>query len=174
MTKVNKIDFILQDDEYETTIFRFRPQQSSCHSHNEKPPTSWDEVYKVYYSYAIIKKYKYDGHSRVLFNCDCDECSVIDEVAARCEYLANGQTSVETKHPHTGETRTIQLLNNEVHPIGYGVSWDIKFQYDVYCITMFNWDGTGYRFRPNKKKLKEFGEYLNECCEYMLAHGDPI
>jgi hypothetical protein len=131
MYKVNKIDFILQDDEHETTIFRFRPRQSSCHSHNENPPTSWDEVYKVYYSYSIIKKYKYDGHSRVLFNCDCDECSIIDEVAARCLYLANGQTSVDVKHPLTGETRTIELLNNEIHPIGYGVSWDIKFQYDV-------------------------------------------
>ena len=25
-----------------------------------------------------------------------------------------------------------------------------------------------------KDKLKAFGEYLSECCEYMLAHGDPI
>ena len=39
---------------------------------------------------------------------------------------------------------------------------------------MVNCDGIGYRFNLNKKRLKEFGEYLNSCCEYMLAHGDPI
>ena len=101
MGKVNKIDFVLHEDEYETIIFRFRPMRSSCHSHGDHPPTSWSEVYKVYYSYAIIKKYGDGDRSSVLFNCDCDECSIIDEVAARCQYLANGQASVDVKHPLT-------------------------------------------------------------------------
>lgn len=175
MNKINKIDFVLHDDKYEIIIFRFRPRQSSCHSFGKNPPTSWEEVYKVYYSYSIFKKYKDDDRSSVLFNCSCDECSVIDEVAARCLYLANGQTSVDAPHPHTGENRTIQLLDNEIHPIGYGVSWDIKYLYDdLYSISMFGWDGIGYRFNLNQKKLKKFGDYLIECCEYMLAHGDPI
>lgn len=154
MNKIEKIDFILQDDEYEATIFRFRPRKSSCHSYGKKLPTCWKEVYKVYYSYSIFKKYKYDGHSKTLFNCDCDECSVIDELADRCLYLVNGQTSVEVSHPHTGEMRTIQLLNNEIHPIGYGVSWKIDFKHDVYWVTMFNWDGIGYRFNLNKSGLR--------------------
>ena len=175
MNKINKIDFVLHDDKYETIIFRFRPRQSSCHSFGNNPPTSWEEVYKVYYSYSIFKKYKDDDRSRVLFNCSCDECSVIDEVAARCLYLSNGQTSVDVPHPHTGEMRTIQLLDNEIHPIGYGVSWRIEYLYDdFYLISVFGWDGMGYRFHLNQNKMKEFGDYLNKCCEYMLAHGDPI
>lgn len=175
MNKVSKIDFILHEDEYETIVFRFRPRQSSCHSHNNKPPTSWNGVYKVYYSYSIFKVSKDNIRSELLFNCSCDECSVIDEVAARCLYLANGQTSVDVTYPLTGETRTIQLLNNEMHPCGYGVHWDIEHLYEnFYSISMFGWDGKGYRFSLSQKKLKEFGEYLNECCEYMLAHGDPI
>jgi hypothetical protein len=174
MNKVRKLDFILSDNEYETVVFRFRPRQSSCHSFGDKPPKSWNEVYKVYYSYSIIKKYKDDRKHRTLFDCGCDECSVIDEVAARCLYLASGQPSVEVKYSNTDETITIQLLNNEIRPIGYGVNWDIKFQYDVYWITLFDWDGTGYRFHVNKEQLKAFGDYLNRCCEYMLAHGDPI
>lgn len=175
MSKKIKIDFILHEDEYETIIFRFRPRQSSCHSHNDKPPMSWDQVYKVYYSYSVIKKYKDGDRSTILFNCSCDECSVIDEVAVRCLYLVNGQSSVDVKHPLTDENYTIQLLNNEIHPCGYGVHWDIKHLYEnQYSISMFDWDGVGYRFYLNLKKMKEFGEYLNECCEYMLAHGDPI
>ena len=39
---------------------------------------------------------------------------------------------------------------------------------------MWDFDNTGYRFTLEKNELKAFGEYLNECCEYMLAHGDPI
>ena len=27
---------------------------------------------------------------------------------------------------------------------------------------------------PDTSLIREFGEYLNECCEYMLAYGDPI
>ncbi len=174
MRKIRKLDFVLSEDEYEVIIFRFRPRQSSCHSFGDKPPKSWNDVYKVYYSYSIIKKYKDDRKHRILFDCSCDECSEIDEVAARCLYLANDQTSVEVKCPDIEETRTIQLLNNEIHPIGYGVSWDIKFQYGVYWITLFDWDGTGYRFTVSKEQLKTFGDYLNNCCEYMLVHGDPI
>lgn len=175
MNKIEKIDFILHDDEYETIIFRFRPRQSSCHSFGNNLPTSWEDVYKVYYSYSIFKVSKNSIGSEPLFNCGCDECSIIDEVASRCLHLANGKTSVDVKYPHVGETRTVQLLNNEVHPSGYGVSWDIKHLYDnVYSISMFGWDGKGYRFCLNKTKMKEFGNYLNECCEYMLAHGDPI
>lgn len=175
MNKVNKIDFILHDDEYETIIFRFRPRKSSCHSFGDNPPKSWNEVYKVYYSYSIFKKYKnFNGHTN-LFNCSCDECSIIDDVASRCLYLADGVTSVDVPHPRTGEIRTVQLLDSEIHPFGDGVSWGIKHLHDdFYGISMFNWDGTGYRFSLDQKELKQFGEYLNKCCEYMLAHGDPI
>ena len=61
-------------------------------------------------------------------------------------------------------------------PFGDGVSWNIHKHYrsKVYDITMFDWKNTGYRMVLGIDKLAEFGKYLEECCEYMLAHGDPI
>ena len=174
MYKKRHIDFILHKDEDSTIVFRFYPRQSTCHSFGFSPPTSWNDVYKVYYSYCIIEKYD-DGQSKILFNCSCDECSIIDEVAVRCLLLTDEKTSVDVTDPESGKTRTIQLLDNEMHPMGYGVSWDIKHLYDnIYCISMFNWNDIGYRFYLALNELKDFGNFLNECCVYMLAHGDPI
>lgn len=175
MYKKRHIDFILHKDEYNTIIFRFRPRQSTCHSFGFSPPTSWDDVYKVYYSYSIINKCNDSNESGILYDCPYDECSVIDEVANRCLLLADGKTSLNVTDPESGKTRTIQLLNNEIHPMGYGTSWDIKHLYDdVYVISMFNWNDIGYRFYLNLDELKSFGDFLNDCCEYMLTHGDPI
>lgn len=174
MYKKRHIDFILHKDEDSTIVFRFYPRQSSCHSFGDNPPTSWGDVYKVYYSYSVIQRYD-GGESKVLFNCSCDECSIIDEVAARCLLLADGNTNVDIVNPHSGKPCTIQLLNNEMHPMGYGVSWDIKHHHkDVYVISIFNWNDIGYRFYLTRKELKKFGDFLNKCCEYMLAHGNPI
>lgn len=54
MKKERKLDFVLKERNGYRLIFRFYPKQSHCHSFNDKPPTSWNEVYKVYYSYAIL------------------------------------------------------------------------------------------------------------------------
>ena len=32
----------------------------------------------------------------------------------------------------------------------------------------------GYGFRIEEENLEEFGEYLNECCQRMLTHGNSI
>lgn len=53
-----KIDFILEEDDYpgeETRLlFRFYPKKSRC----SKPPKSWDEVYEVDYVRSIFSQYK--------------------------------------------------------------------------------------------------------------------
>ena len=73
------------------------------------------------------------------------------------------------------EEHIIELLDNNIYPTGMGVSWTIReCKNGNYQVEMFNYSEVGYRFFLTKEKLKEFGEYLNECCEYMLAHGDPI
>ena len=50
MDKISKIDFVIHENDCEEVIFRFLPQQSSCHSFGDEPPKNWDGVYKVYYS----------------------------------------------------------------------------------------------------------------------------
>ena len=174
MNKKRKIDFILYENDDQMIVFRFLPRQSGCHSFNDNPPTKWEEVYKVYYSYKIFRRWKDDNFSELLFNSNCDECSVIDEIAARIKYIVAGEKSITMNYMN--EEYTIELLNNEVRSIGYGVSWIINGlrESNLYEISLWNHDEIGYRFCLEKDKLAEFGEYLNECCEYMLAHGDPI
>ena len=43
-----------------------------------------------------------------------------------------------------------------------------------YDFVLFDYSDKGFRFTINEKDIKSFGEYLLGCCEYMLAHGDPI
>ena len=172
MSKKRKIDFIIRENDRSKLIFRFYPRRSSCHSFGDEPPKSWDEVYKMYYSYAIIQVYKEDNWSKRLFDCHCDECSIIGEIVERCKLLAEGKTVF--KGEHDSEKYTIKLLNNEVHPFGMGTSWTISRRNTTYEFKLFDWDNTGFRFYLEKDRLKEFGEYLSECCEYMLAHGDSI
>lgn len=173
MWKKRKIDFVLYEDSYEKLIFRFYPKQSSCHSFGDKPPINWSNVYKVYYSYSVLRQWKDKDPTNVLFDSGCDECSIIDKVAARIKHIIDGKRIVIVNF--MDEEHIIELLDNDMYPMGMGVSWTIReLKNGNYQVEMFNYSEVGYRFFLTKEKLKEFGEYLNECCEYMLTHGDPI
>lgn len=182
MSKKRKIDYIIEQTDDERLIFRFYPRQSHCHSFGDEPPKTWRGVYKVYYSYAIIKQIRFNPEdkweSEVMFYEDCDECSVIDAIGRRCLWLADGLKTFKNRF---GEN--IPLLDDEVFPIGAGVSWIIskKTWYDFedvmhtcYNFSVFDYFDKGFRFIINEENMKSFGEYLLGCCEYMLAHGDPI
>lgn len=173
MKKKHRIDFILHENDYSKIIFRFRPNISNCHSHNDNPPKSWEEVYKVYYYYEIIQKYTVEDKERiVLWKSGCDECSIISEVAYRIPLILEDKKKIEVEYADA--KLTINLFN-EMIPCGDGVCWKIdKLSKDNYQLSIWNSNNVGYRFTLNKQKTKEFGEYLKECCEYMLAHGDPI
>ena len=179
MSKKRKIDFILKDNEFEKIIFRFYPRQSTCHSFGDEPPKSLNEVYKVYYYYRILRFWKEDDGTidrdyDVLFNSGCDECSIIDEVAARLKYLSEGKKEVEVNHRDT--TYTVKLLNTDIYTIADCVWWKIiEGHHDNYKFELFrNFDDVGYRFWLLKEQAYKFGEYLNYCCDYMLEHGNPI
>ena len=178
MDKIDKIDFIIYEDNDEVLIFRFLPQESNCHSFNDSLPTKWEEVYKVYYAYEIIKIWKDDNSTDEEFYCGCDECSIIDEVSARIKHIIEGKETVTVNH--NDKEYVIELLNEEMMPFGDGVSWTINKRINMwddevmYEIVLWKYSNYGYRFYVDKDKLKELGEYLEECCEYMLAHGDPI
>lgn len=174
MAKKRKIDFIINENNDSKTIFRFYPRQSHCHSFGDEPPKDWGDVYKVYYSYSIFKVYKEDNEHKMLYQCRCDECSIIDDIAALCKYLSEGKKKIT--NTCQGESWEVKLLNNEFLPMGYGTSWTVRESRDKksYKFDLFRWDEVGYRFWLSKKRIKEFGEYLQECCDYMLAHGEGI
>lgn len=174
MRKKRKIDFILYEDDDEILVFRFYPRSSNCHSFNDVPPTNWKQVYKVYYAYSIFRRFKDDNFTEVLFECYCDECSIIGDIANRIRLITDGLKKIT--RVFEGREYIIELLNTEVYPTGDGVSWRINECRNPgsYEIILWKYNDTGYRFYLGKDELREFGEYLNECCEYMLAHGEPI
>lgn len=177
--KEKNIDFIIKECDDERLIFRFYPRQSSCHSFNYEPPKTVEDIYKVYYNYAILKQYKFYDNSGwdtdIVFHAHCDECSMIDEVGEICRLLSEGKEVFDRK-----DGTKIQLLNREILPFGMGVSWIINkhkgnFKREVYYeFMLFDYNNKGFRFYLSEYKIKDFGEYLLECCDYMLKHGDPI
>lgn len=171
-----KLDFILYEDEDERLIFRFYPRQSHCHSFNDKPPKTWNDVYKVYYSYGIISQYKLDEdsqwNSEIMFKEDCDECSIISEVGQRCFYLSEGKTYVDVSNDT--KSWSVKLLDEEVYPFGMGTTWKISKVRNNYKFELFDWWNKGFKFLLDENKIKDFGQYLLNCCEYMLKHGEPI
>lgn len=172
MKKKHRIDFVLSENSYSKIIFRFFPQQSSCHSFGDTPPKTWNEVYKVYYYYEIIQKFTDYNERSVLWKSGCDECSVIAEVASRIPSILEGKKRIEFEHNNI--KFNIKMFD-EMMPFGDGVCWKIdKLSKDYYQLAMWNSNEVGYRFGIHKDQLQKFGEYLKECCEYMLAHGDPI
>ena len=172
MKKKHRIDFTLYENDYSKIIFRFFPQQSNCHSFGDTPPKNWEEVSKVYYYYEIIQKFTDDNERLIVWKSGCDECSIIAEVASRIPLILDGKKKIEIEYANA--KFTINLFN-EMLPCGDGVCWKIdKLSKDNYQIAMWNSNEVGYRFHLYREHLQKFGEYLKGCCEYMLAHGDPI
>lgn len=188
MSKKRKIDYIVELNDFERLRFRFYPKQSHCHSFGDEPPKDWSDVYKVYYSYAIIKQWRFDSEdqweSKLMFYEPFDECSIIDQIGNLCLLLADGHETFERK-----DGERVPFLNERIFPIGMGTEWTIskrvctEYAYfedeeDIttiyYTFMLFDYSGKGFKFTLEDKDVKAFGEYLLGCCEYMLAHGDPI
>ena len=174
MGRKRKLDFVIYEDTDIKRVFRFYPRKSHCHSFNEEPPKTWEDVYKVYYSYAILELDKEFNETEVLFNCHCDECSAIDEVSEYIRLISDGKTKEIIDFE--GEKITRKLLDKEIRPFGYGVTWIIRKRNSKKFYNVELWDNNekGYRIILTKDELKNFGLYLRDCCEYMLKNGEPI
>ena len=73
-----------------------------------------------------------------------------------------------------GRKIRIKLLDKTIRPFGFGVTWMLHKEHNLYEVLLLNYNSVGYCIRIDKEILKEFGLYLQSCCEYMLAHGEPI
>lgn len=164
-----KFDFILKNWKgYYRDILRYYPRRTHVHSHNEKPPKTWEEVYKVYYSWAIIRQYYDDNienkieNSKILFALDCDECSQLPNLSGIIKYVM--ETGEVFNDPTFGQ------------PAG---DWCIKKNksedFEYYFFQVFNnWTNQGYRFSLNKNETLEFCEWLDKINQYALEHGEEI
>lgn len=76
------------------------------------------------------------------------------------KHIVNGTKCIVVKH-WAGIEAEIELLGVEKFSTGMGVSWKIDTPNDKdYIVTMFDYNGIGFRFYSDRDKLKEFGEYL--------------
>lgn len=164
MDKVGQIDFILQYNAFSRLIFRFLPQFSSCHSFDDNPPKSWQEVYKVYYTYEIVERWSEEGQNNedVLFSTAFDECSIIDDVAQFIDQLGWNSFRSKTFTP-CGDGVQWKLQKRRHPRQGLGIKFELWKRNNV-----------GYRMFLPEERCIAFAKFLNDCCEYMLAHGEPI
>lgn len=164
-----KLDFVLSEDDMTRKIFRFYPYRSHYHGFHDNSPKTWEEVYKVYYAYAILLQWKDDNgniepeSTDVLFDARCDECSKIDVIGYICEHLEECKNG----------------LNKRIYACEQGITWKIEKLFkgtslNIYSINLWNTFGVGCKFNLCEEEMKPFGEYLNNCCEYMLKHSEGI
>jgi hypothetical protein len=164
-----KIDFIIREEDDEKLLFRFYPRRSHVHSFNDKPPTNWDEVYKVYFAYSIIRQIKWSDdenwESEIMYDESFDECSAIDQVSALIKQILEGKNEKDLY---------------DIHPFGDGTSYKIEKWADWnknphWQFMMFqSYTNKGYRFSLRETELLEFRNKIEYFLEYMLEHGEEI
>lgn len=168
-------NYILNESNYIRTTFRVYPYRTFIHSFNDDRPKTWDEVYKVYYSWAIIHHYKDDNGK------------VEPESGERLLYMYNDECSnvVNLHHiirhvVHTGEDFDYPTIGMPAGDwkieVRKGVSDYDNVPYEHYYFSVFdNWLNNGYRFIFDREKALAFADWLEKMNERALIKcGCPI
>ena len=118
--RARNLDFVLVDGVrwVPRVIFRFYPCHSHMHSFDENLPKSYEDVYKVYYCWAVLERQVDDkgdpiGNSNRIFGMDCDECSAITELGGAIKEIA-------MNNPEDCSEQTLMSLGQP------GSIWEIK------------------------------------------------
>lgn len=174
----HKWDFILYDDkQFEKITFRFYPKYTHVHSFNENPPKTWDEVYKVYYSWKIfITYYDFDDKldvrsARPLFEMYWDECSEIPNLGNAIRWVIENKPKEDVNMMPFGQPAgewIIKYIKKDFEDIPELNEEYLKF-------TLWNTgDDTGYRFSLSIKEALKFADFIDEVNKYALEHGEEI
>lgn len=158
-----KIDFVLKNVKgIYRDVFRFYPRRTHVHSFDHNLPKSWEEVYKVYYTWSIIRQY-YDGNenekivdSKIIFEIDYDECSMLPNLSDIIkEVIKTGETF---DYPTIGQPSADWCIKRH--------RWDNKIEnkdYEFYKFQVFNnWTNQGCRFELNKDNTLKFCNWLDK------------
>ena len=180
--KQKHLDFVIYEDDDEKVVFRFYPRQSHMHSFTESPPKSLEDVYKVYYSWGILRYQKReDGtleQAERVFYMYCDECSALEHL----EYVIRHTLRYRKRRTQAlsfgcpGSTWTILY-----YPI---MDWNWENEEDdkheildqslITCEVFNNYSNLGYRFYMNRSTAFAFCDYLHAINQYMLENSEPI
>jgi len=177
--KERKLDFILEEDaKGKKLVFRFYPRGSHMHSFDDKPPKTFQDVYKVYYSWAIIDySYNYKNNIKVaerVFYMSCDECSALCDLASAIRYMLRHRRK-EMDVLSFGQPGSDWKL--EYLPRKYDEQGNPNLSYGdgrVYFTVFNNYKHNGYEFCLNVEKTKKFCDYLEAVNQHMLENGEPI
>lgn len=171
-----KFDFVLYDDKrLYRDVIRFYPRSSHVHSFNNDPPTNWEDVYKVYYSWAIIRQYykSNDQNSiqprstKKLFDMSMDECSRIPDLSVIIKDVMN--TGKTFHYPTMGQPAGDWKIERTKY-----YDFDNK-KHKIYKFEVFNnWTNQGFRFWLKKDEVSQFCDWLDMVNQYMLEHGEGI
>lgn len=170
-----KIDFVLEDEkDIYRDIFRFYPRRTHVHGFEDDPPTNWSKVYKVYYTWAIIRQYYDDENniivpeeSETLFEIECDECSMIPNLSDIIRRVMN--TGETFDYPTFGQPAGDWRIDPYTYKDFHGKS------YETYKFQVFNnWTNQGVVFTLNKEETLKFIDYLERINQYALEHGEGI
>ena len=151
-------------------VFSFFPNESRVYGFKDEYPKTWDEVYKVYYSWAIFT----DG--KLVFDMDTDENSAISGIANAI------RKAIKTKSPNTLVVRTMGQPGSDWE-INYIEAFDWvdtgeEFEYirvpekDYLKISLWdNWMHKGYQFWLDISKANAFADYFDKVNAHMLKEN---
>lgn len=160
------IDFIIYEDKDDKFILRFNIKNSHVHGFTDKPPKTWKEVYKVYYSYSIIEYWKEEKQEHVIYEDNYDECSVLYDVWYNLQDIC---------------TSTFYGSENEYKfvPMSYGTTWIIKrptnlLEWEFQLFQSHGIVNKGCCFSLDFKKMKELKDTIKEFLDCTLENSEGI
>ena len=171
------MDFVLKQTEKHNEyfnytkdiVFRFYPKSSRMYGFDEeKRPKSFSEVYKVYYSWAIIERSSF-ASTNVLFRLGCDECSALfglgeyirEAIKNKCKKLSI------PSHGQEGSIWEIEYYKGRKRP-----KWAFypdRIQFSVWS----NLTNKGFRFWLTVDEAAKFAEYIDRINHHMLENSEP-
>ena len=162
-------DFVIEEGNGNKKVLRFYPIDSNVHGFDEEAPETWEDVYKTYMTFSVLrfwedwdKKGVYETEGHELFSYYKDEGEGLRYLREVLQEIIFGVA--ENKY--------------YIRPFGDGIDWEIvkssKYKCE-YTFTMVNSEsGQCYRFYLNRKKIEEFYNTLDDFLEYMLKHSEGI
>lgn len=169
-----KFDFILVENRIYRDILRIYPNNTYIHSFDDNLPETWDDVYKVYYSFAIIRQYFDDNnknivdYSDILLDMHVDECSIIPNLSQFILYVID--TGETYDYPTLGQPAAEWKIEKKTYTIQEVSLNEEIFEFrENYNFSVFNnWTNQGYRFSFDKDTTLLFCDWLNKVNEYLF------
>lgn len=164
-------DFVLYSyNDDERRVLRFYTKTSHVHGFGEEPPKKWEDVYKVYYSYAILSQNIWDKEweTEVLYKEEYDECSALGDLSIVLDKIIKGESDKDIY---------------KLYPVGSGTSWNLYYHpKDTIFDTKAKWEfqlwqtytHKGYYFLLAEDELKGLKDKIDEFLDYMLKHSEGI